>query len=145
MTKDLKLTKKLGKRTEKGTLITENIVKQNQEINDDLIIIEDNTAKIIEAMDFSVARILEAIGIAAERNAKKICPVDTGRLRNSITHSIDNSDDTAIIGTNVEYAVYVHNGTAHPHREGNPFLVNAAVRNQKQYANIAKTLLENAQ
>lgn len=49
---------------------------------------------------------LEMIGLKAEKYAKGKCPVDTGRLRNSITHAqIDK--ETEAIGTNVEYAAYV--------------------------------------
>ena len=35
------------------------------------------------------------------------CPVDTGNLRNSITHVVDEQEPAAIIGTNNEYAAYV--------------------------------------
>ena len=40
------------------------------------------------AMRERVAAALEAIGLTAERHAKENCPVDTGLLRNSITHAI---------------------------------------------------------
>lgn len=48
-----------------------------------------------------------------EGEAKRLCPVDTGRLRNSITHTVDKSKTAYIItiGTNVEYAAYVEFGT----------------------------------
>ena len=56
---------------------------------------------------------LEAVGLQGETNAKMhitaVGAVDTGRLRNSITHATD--DDSAYIGTNVEYAIYVELGT----------------------------------
>ena len=45
---------------------------------------------------------LEAVGLSAEGYAKMICPVDTGNLRNSITHAVDGN--SAIVGTNTEYA-----------------------------------------
>lgn len=53
------------------------------------------------------------VGLAAERYAKLLCPVDTGRLRNSITNIVDD-DETVIrvyVGTNVEYGKYVEHGT----------------------------------
>ena len=34
-------------------------------------------------------------------------PVDTGNLRNSITHMVNDGEKAAYIGTNSEYAVYV--------------------------------------
>ena len=39
-----------------------------------------------------------------EGYAKKLCPVDTGNLRNSITHVVDEQEPAAIIGTDNEYA-----------------------------------------
>ena len=64
--------------------------------------ITDNSDKFKSAMSKAKMAALEAIGLKAEGYAKAICPVDTGRLRNSITHDTD--DDSAYIGTNVEYA-----------------------------------------
>lgn len=56
---------------------------------------------------------LEAVGLQGETNAKMhisaVGAVDTGRLRNSISHATD--DDSAYIGTNVEYGIYVEMGT----------------------------------
>jgi HK97 gp10 family phage protein len=60
--------------------------------------------------------------IQVERAAKRYCPVDTGRLRSSITHEIstDAKGLLATIGTNVEYAPYVELGTRHMRAQ--PFL-----------------------
>ena len=60
-------------------------------------------AEIQEAAQAAKDRALEIIGGKAETYAKQIAPVDTGRLRNSITHQ-QYSEDTEIIGTAVEYA-----------------------------------------
>lgn len=107
-----------------------------------LIVIADNTDQVIEAMGLAIARALEAIGIEAESDAADICPVDTGRLRNSITHTIDEGEQVAIIGTNVEYAQYVHNGTST--HAAQPFLTDAVTRNQKKYRSIAEAALKGA-
>ena len=48
----------------------------------------DNTDEVIGLLQKAKHRGLEAIGLAAEGHAKKKCPVDTGRLRNSITYAI---------------------------------------------------------
>jgi len=80
----------------------------------------DNSPQVREALDNAVPRILEMIGIKAERYAKALCPVGTpestgkkgyrgGTLRNSITHQVD--DDVLTVGSNVEYAPYVELGT----------------------------------
>jgi len=60
--------------------------------------------------------------IRAERAAKRLCPVDTGRLRASITWRIDRDAKglLALIGTTVHYAAYVEFGTWRMH--GRPFL-----------------------
>lgn len=44
--------------------------------------------------------------------ATKITPVDTGHLRGKLRKKVYN--DRAVIGTNVKYAIYVHEGTR-PH------------------------------
>jgi len=70
---------------------------------------------------------LELAGQVVEREAVLKCNefdcVDTGRLKGSITSRVEG--DTAIVGTDVEYAVYVHEG--HSTRSGSrvsgrPFL-----------------------
>lgn len=68
-----------------------------------------------EMMRAGKSRALEIIGIKGEKYAKALAPVGTsestgipgyrgGTLRNSISHEFD--EDTAYIGTNVEYAPY---------------------------------------
>lgn len=52
---------------------------------------------------------LQKIGLMAEREIKPLVDVDTGRLRASInTQIID--QNTAQVGTNVDYAIDVNNG-----------------------------------
>lgn len=48
-----------------------------------------------------------------KKDAKLLCPVDTGRLRNSIHHKTSNEAGKieGVIFTNVEYAPYVELGT----------------------------------
>ena len=55
--------------------------------------------------------------LAVENEAKKQCPVDTGDLRNSITHEVE--DNVGYVGTNKEYAPYVEYGTGIFASEGN--------------------------
>ena len=57
----------------------------------------------------AIHRALEICGGKAETYAKKLCPVKTGNLRNSITHQRE-GDDTELIGTPTEYAPYVEYG-----------------------------------
>lgn len=69
----------------------------------------DNSDKTLEEFNAAMMRALERIGSQAEGYAKDLCPVDTGRLRNSIGHTISQEDGggAAYIGSNVEYAGYV--------------------------------------
>lgn len=73
--------------------------------------ITDNTALFQEEFEAAILRGLEKCGLVAEGFAKKACPVDTGRLRNSITHTVVAAKKEAHIGTNVEYAAYDELGT----------------------------------
>lgn len=50
--------------------------------------------------------VLTFLALKVERQARVYAPVDTGRLRNSITHQLapEGRELAATIGTNVEYA-----------------------------------------
>ena len=108
----------------------------------DYVMIMENNAKLIEdAINKAVASALEEIGLAAERFAKRACPVDTGRLRNSITHALEMDEEAVYIGTNVEYAPYVENGTSR--RKGVHFLRGAAQDHGSYYRSIMEKHLKN--
>ena len=66
---------------------------------------KDYSKEVLSAMEKAIKNGLEAIGLTAETYAKKATPVDTGRLRNSISHETD--EEAVYIGTNVEYAAFV--------------------------------------
>lgn len=73
--------------------------------------IQDNSKEVSAEIKAALLRGLEKCGLVAEGYAKKLCPVDTGNLRNSITHVVDEQEPAAIIGTNSEYSAYVELGT----------------------------------
>lgn len=75
------------------------------------ITLEDHSDEVLEALESACQRALEKCGLVGEGYAKKLCPVDTGNLRNSITHMVSDSEKAAYIGTNSEYATYVEMGT----------------------------------
>lgn len=95
---------------------------------------EDNARQIADAIDQALAKALEEVGLVAEGYAKKACPVDTGRLRNSITHQVRPSEKSVYIGTNVEYAPYVELSTSRT--KGQPFLRPAAKDHENTYRKI---------
>lgn len=73
--------------------------------------LEDNSEAVLEALKAAALRALERCGLQAEGYAKDLTPVDTGNLRNSITHQVSEDGLEVYIGTNVEYAPYVELGT----------------------------------
>ena len=75
---------------------------------DDVLFI-DNSKLFQEAFEAACKRALERCGMQAEGYAKEMTPVDTGNLRNSITHKV--VENVAYIGTDVEYAIYIEMGT----------------------------------
>ena len=103
---------------------------------------ENNAAQVEAALNSAIAKALTMIGQQAEGYAKAICPVDTGRLRNSITNAIDTEANAVFIGTNVEYGPYVELGTSrrHPH----PYLKPAASDHADEYRAILKSCLGSA-
>lgn len=69
----------------------------------------DNSAELLREMEQKKAAALEAVGIAAEARAKLLTPVDTGRLRSSISHAVKGDD--VYIGTNLHYGIFVELGS----------------------------------
>lgn len=74
-----------------------------------VIELEDNTNDVLKEFKEAKKRAMWRIGEMLAEAAKKLCPVDTGLLRNSITHYERGS--TVNVGTANEYAAYVELGT----------------------------------
>ena len=117
--------------------------------------IDDHSQEFINAKDLAVERALNAVGIHLEGEAKDELEnnprrVDTGRLKGSITYATEKNHSsgqapstpsdyaihatpekgTVYVGTNVEYAAYVHEGTQR--MTPNRYLKNAFARNKDQ-------------
>ena len=135
---------------------------------------ENHTDEVLKALDEAAPKILEMIGIKAEKYAKALCPVGTvestgikgyrgGTLRNSITHQVE--DKTVLLGTNVEYAPYVElgtgpnftpppewesfdvptpKGTGHGYVRSRPYLRPAIEDHLDEYKDIIENELKNA-
>lgn len=69
--------------------------------------------ELFESPDGEVAAELLRTVVSVETEAKRLAPVDTGRLRSSITHALerDATGLVGIVGTDVEYAPYIELGT----------------------------------
>lgn len=127
---------------------------------------KDNSGAVLNAFQSAVEKALEECGLVAEGYAKKLAPVDTGNLRNSISHKVDPEEPAVYIGTNSSYAAYQEFGTGiyteggrdtpwvYQDEKGNwhwtrgnkaqPFLKPAVADHTKTYSNIIKSELENA-
>lgn len=100
---------------------------------------ENDFSTLIEEAAFSqIETALEKVGLVAERYAKLACPVDTGRLRNSISHAHDKN--TSYVGTNVEYAPYVEMGTTNT--KAQPYLKPAIADHIQEYKSIVEQELK---
>lgn len=72
--------------------------------------VKANMEKFIsEILPEKLKQALEQSCLILEGDAKSRCPVDSGQLRQSITHQVDGTRGE--VGTNVEYAPYVEIGT----------------------------------
>ena len=127
---------------------------------------KDTSGAVLNAFLSAVEKALEECGLVAEGYAKKLAPVDTGNLRNSISHKVDPEEPAVYIGSNTEYAAYQEFGTGiyteggrdtpwvYQDEKGNwhwtrgnkaqPFLKPAVADHAKEYQSIIKTELENA-
>ena len=119
------------------------------------VVVESHLGEFKDALEEQIEQALIAIGMVAETYAKDGCPVDTGRLRNSITH--ENDSRSVAIGTNVEYGKWVELGH---HQEvgryvpalerrlvrsfvpGQPFLGPAAEGHTEEYRGIVEQALK---
>jgi HK97 gp10 family phage protein len=102
--------------------------------------IVDHSQEFIEEKNRKIETALMLIGLTAERYAKCLCPVDTGRLRNSITHEVVTGEEAVYVGTNVEYAPYVELGTSR--QTAQPYLRPAATDHVDEYTDIVKRVLK---
>ena len=119
------------------------------------VVVESHLGEFKNALEEQLEQALIAIGMTAETYAKDGCPVDTGRLRNSITHDYDSR--SVAIGTNVEYGKWVELGH---HQEvgryvpalerrlvrdfvpGQPFLGPAVENHSMEYREIVEQALK---
>lgn len=126
---------------------------------------KDNSGAVLSAFHSAVEKALEECGLVAEGYAKKLAPVDTGNLRNSISHKVDPEEPAVYIGTNNSYAAYQEFGTGiyteggrdtpwvYQDEKGNwhwtrgnkaqPFLKPAVADHARQYRQIIEQELKN--
>lgn len=132
--------------------------------------VKDNTKEVLSAMEKAIERGLEAIGINAERHAKKDpnMPVDTGLARNSIAHAVSgkeasikeykadrgegkgsysgtapNDKEKAVyLGSNVEYFQHIELGSKSI--DARHVLQRAATEHTAEYKKLLEDSMKNA-
>ncbi len=119
--------------------------------------VTDRSGEVRAGIEGAVAAALEEIGLKAEGYAKRELSkpkgghrtepdprpnVDTGALRNSVTHEVSASGRWVAVGTNVEYAPGIELGTSR-HRAW-PFLRPAASEHGDEYRDTLKRHLQGA-
>ena len=100
----------------------------------------NNADDILRLLERGKRNALTAIGATAETYAKQETPVDTGRLRNSISHAVDG--EAVYIGSNVEYAPYVELGTSRA--KAHHMLQKAATEHSVEYKRLAEDAVYSA-
>ena len=101
-------------------------------------IIQDNRAEFYAALEQKQRAYLVAVGKKAEGYAKAKAPVDTGRLRASITYTING--DSVEVTSDVEYAKYQEFGTIYI--TGKHFMRDALAHHLTEYIQLAQTMLK---
>lgn len=106
------------------------------------VTITSNLGVVLDASDEAIERAAMIIGGMAESYAKDACPVDTGRLRNSIAHATEDKGRTVVIGSNVYYAPFVELGTTK--MQARSFLRPAIEAHKDEYKTVLQTMLSDA-
>ena len=101
---------------------------------------KDHSADVEAAVTAAVTKALSLMGEVVEGYAKEDCPVDTGRLRNSLTHEA--GEDCEYVGTDVEYGPYVEFGERYSHTVGKAhFLRDGATNHIAELKDVAQNTL----
>lgn len=106
----------------------------------------NHRAEVENAIGLALERALTSVGIFVAGEAQDELEndprrIDTGNLRNSITHDVVESEKAVYIGTDTSYALYVHEGTQR--MAPNRFLKNAVERNADQIKEYIEDALKN--
>lgn len=107
--------------------------------------IEDHSREAIDAKNAAIVKFLTEAGLHLEGEAKEELEnaprrVDTGNLKNSVANQVAPDEEAVYVGTNVEYGIYVHEGTVR--MDPNRFLKNAFERNAGQLKDKLKEALD---
>lgn len=105
---------------------------------------ENNANVFKKEMDSKVIKCLNAVGLKAVSiwqkviTAKKV--VDTGRFRNSANYAVKPSEKKVILGSNVQYAPYLENGTSR--QPARPTLKPTIMDYREDYEKLVEQILK---
>jgi len=94
----------------------------------------------IQKMKERRERTIQQIAIFVEAEAKLRAPVDTGHLRRSISHEVENSEtqSKAYVGSNAEYAAATEFGVASKNIKPQPYLRPAIEENRDKIGDMIR-------
>lgn len=73
------------------------------------MVFRNNINVVLEAYGRNKTKALNYLGAFIVAEAKRLCPVDTGKLQSSISYRVEN--DKVVITATADYSIYVHEGT----------------------------------
>ncbi len=101
------------------------------------VVLDFHTDDVITQYSTAVQKAMKEAVLIIEAEAKRLCPVDTGRLRTSITNIVREIANAVIegrIGTNISYARFQELGTSKI--TANPYLRPALKNKFSEVVNI---------
>lgn len=102
----------------------------------------DNSDIVLDELQGKIQRALESCGLMAEGYAKSELTrqkaVDTGNLRNSVTHLVES--DKMYVGTNVYYGPYIEFGTNK--MSPRPYIKPSIADHLKEYRQVIESILK---
>ena len=105
--------------------------------------LEFYTDEVVKEYNTAVEQAMKEAVLIVEADAKRNAPVDTGRLRGSITNEVRKIAGAVLegrVGTNVNYAKYVELGTSR--QDPQPYLRPALRNNFDKVVSIIQEAIE---
>jgi HK97 gp10 family phage protein len=100
---------------------------------------DSNLQNVLRALDTAEERALEAVGTFVRSEAQGRSPVQTGNLRDSNDYKVDMADKVVRVGNSVEYAVFVHEGTARSVQQ--PWLESSVMENVSRIKSLISEMM----
>lgn len=100
---------------------------------------QSNLDNVLRALDEAEQRALTAVGEFCRSESQVRSPVRTGALRDSNDYKVDAREKVVRIGNNIEYGIFVHEGTSRQHAQ--PWLENSVMENVGRIKSLISEML----